>query len=255
MIPTGSSGDVEESAPVAAGAGDVRSFVRPSRMSSRTRQIRRTFIVQKAEYAAFWALRRVPGLHAVMTGLFARDLRRLNDVLRTTPLEGSYWVWSGLLLGWAREGRILSHDDMDADFAVADADWGRLEDAVAALEAGGFLGVRRFRDQRGATTELIFRRHGARFEFCRLRPDGDMMRYDIYGRYRGTPTAVEKVVPRCGTEPFTFLDRQWRKVRDHERELTFMYGEWRVPDTHWSYMAPRDDELGRTPWDPATSRW
>jgi hypothetical protein len=251
VIPTGSTGH----AGVAPDGRGARARVARAGTTAPSRALRRTFLVQKAEYATFWLPRRVPRLHAVMTELFARDLRRLNDVLRTTTLDGHYWVWSGLLLGWAREGRILNHDDMDADFAVADADWERLEEAVPTLEGGGFLGVRRFRDERGATTELIFRRHGARFEFCRLRPDGDMMRYNIYGRYFGRAAAVEKLVPRCETETFTFLDREWRKVRDHERELSFMYGNWRVPDRHWSYMAPRADEVGRASWDPASSRW
>ena len=53
-------------------------------------------------------LRAVPALRplvvAVSRQLVAVEMRRLNDVLEATPMAGRYWVWGGLLLGWAREG-------------------------------------------------------------------------------------------------------------------------------------------------------
>ena len=54
---------------------------------------------------AFYA-RRIPALRRRMIELLAEDLRDLHDVLERTNLDGHYWVWAGLLLGWAREGAI-----------------------------------------------------------------------------------------------------------------------------------------------------
>src|SRR5689334_2771579 len=48
---------------------------------------------------------------------FEDDLRLLNDVLAATEFGPRYWVWGGMLLGWAREGRLIAHDIGDADFA------------------------------------------------------------------------------------------------------------------------------------------
>ena len=42
------------------------------------------------------------------------DLQRLNDVLATTPIANRYWLFGGLLLGYAREGSVLGHDAVDA---------------------------------------------------------------------------------------------------------------------------------------------
>ena len=82
--------------------------------------------------------RRIPGLKPRLVELFAADLRDLHDVLERTGLRGHYWVWSGLLLGWAREGAILPHDSLDADFAVTDDDFHRLAAAVPEIAKAGF---------------------------------------------------------------------------------------------------------------------
>ncbi len=48
---------------------------------------------------------------------FVADLQLLNDTLAAHGLAQSYWLWGGVLLGWAREGAPLAHD-RDADFAL-----------------------------------------------------------------------------------------------------------------------------------------
>src|SRR5688500_4973529 len=72
------------------------------------------------------ALRSVPGFHSAekwMRGrLLRRNLRRLHDALEQTPLAGRYWLFGGMLLGWAREGRLLRHDYRDVDFGYEAAD-------------------------------------------------------------------------------------------------------------------------------------
>ena len=109
--------------------------------------------------------RKIPALKPRLVERFAADLRDLCDALEHSPLDGHYWVWSGLLLGWAREGAILQHDTLDADFAVADEDFQRLVDAIPAILAAGFVRDRSFINNDGIVTELTFLRHGARFDF------------------------------------------------------------------------------------------
>jgi hypothetical protein len=177
---------------------------------------------------------------------FVADLQVLNDALRHTELDGSYWVWSGLLLGWARDGAVLPHDCLDADFAVADRDFHRLADAVPAIVRAGFRCDRRFINSAGQVTELTFMRHGARFEFFRMFPAaGRRLRYYMYSIKLDGITEMEAFVPEQETVPFSFLDRTWLKPKDHQLELRSVYGSWEVPDPSWSYLDTLDVDARR----------
>jgi hypothetical protein len=212
-------------------------------------------VAEKARYFAYIKPRSQPTVHRLLHSLFESDLRRLNDTLTPSPLNGKYWVWGGLLLGWAREGQVLMHDDTDADFAVLDEDWETLERAVPLLERAGFRGHRRFRDPNGVVTELVVIRHGTRFEFFRMRRVGDLFHYSVYGDYLGEPVEAVQSVPVDSFEPFSFLGRTWMKVEHHERELEYLYGEWQIPVKEWSYIAPKHYDVERRPWVVKTSMW
>ena len=164
---------------------------------------------------AFYA-RRIPGLKPRLVELFAADLRDLHDALERTDLRGHYWVWSGLLLGWAREGAILPHDSLDADFAVTDDDFHRLAAAVPEIAKAGFRCDRRFVNNEGRLTEVSFMRHGARFEFFRMFPEGGRLRYFMFDSVAGENIELEASVPEQATVPFSFLGRTWLKHEDHE---------------------------------------
>jgi hypothetical protein len=185
---------------------------------------------------------------------FEEDLRLLNDVLAGTAFGDRYWVWGGMLLGWAREGRLLPHDTGDADFCYDAADDELLDRAEPALLAAGFRRWYSFRDNTGVRTERTFIRHGALFEFFRLQPtEQDMQEYHLYGT--GPTGLVEAVglLPRLDLEPFDFLGRTWRKPVDHEKVLELHYGDWRTPDPTWGYLD--DNAIVRTrEWCPVGSR-
>lgn len=185
---------------------------------------------------------------------FEEDLRLLNDVLAGTAFGDRYWVWGGMLLGWARERRLLPHDIGDADFCYDAADEDLLDRAEPALLAAGFRRWYSFRGNDGQRTERIFIRHGALFEFFRLHAtEQDMREYHLYGA--GPTGMVEAVglLPRLDLEPFDFLGRTWRKPVDHEKVLELHYGDWRTPDPTWSYLD--DNAIVRTrEWRPAGTR-
>src|SRR5262249_19340596 len=110
------------------------------------------------------ALKWVPGTRAavrrVRRAVFARDLRRLHDVLATTALDGRYAVCGGMLLGWARQGQLLL-DDADADFVFDAVDAPAFAVAVPILARAGFAPTARFRNNNGDPAEYRFERHGA----------------------------------------------------------------------------------------------
>jgi len=177
---------------------------------------------------------------------FASDLRDLHDAIASTDLHGHYWVWAGLLLGWAREGAILRHDCFDADFAVTDADFDRLVRAVPTLVRAGFACDSKFTSDSGLVTELSFIRHGARFDFFRMFPDDGRLRYFIYRLKPSSVIEIEATLPDQPTEPFTFLSRTWLKHVDHARELRTIYGPWEVPDPSWAFGDGLNHEAQRT---------
>jgi hypothetical protein len=205
--------------------------------------------------AALRQLRRIPAVdRRIGRVLFPRDLRRLNDVLADTPLAGRYWVWGGVLLGWARDGRLL--DDADADFAIRSEDSDAFDAAVPALERAGFKRIFRFRNNAGEITEYSFLRHGAKFDFFFLSPcgDGGERRYFTYGETPDGWVELEGRHPDQPLEKFRFLRRDWLKLKDHDEALTGSYGDWRTPDPEWDYT----DDLRivkREPWHVTDFIW
>jgi hypothetical protein len=191
------------------------------------------------------SLSRIPTLQPQLEQRFTADLRDLNDALRHTELNGHYWVWSGLLLGWAREGAVLRHDCLDADFGVADRDFHRLVKAVPAIVRAGFWCDRRYVSNDGQVTELTFARHGARFEFFRMFPAAGRLRYYMYSIKLNGVIEVEASLPDQATVPFSFIGRTWLKHQDHELELRSVYGAWETPDPSWSYLDTPDIEARR----------
>jgi hypothetical protein len=185
---------------------------------------------------------------AMRTRTFVKSLRLLNDTLADTDLSGRYWVWGGLLIGWAREGKPLAHDSSDADFCVLAEDMPRFASAVPALKEAGFAPSARYMTSDGRAMEYDFLRDGARFEFFVMEPvDGRLHYYDF-----GTdpPTQALASIADQALVPFEFVGRMWRKHADHDAELTAMYGDWRTPDPGWWYM---DDVaiVERTVWTRA----
>jgi hypothetical protein len=170
------------------------------------------------------------------------DLRRLNDALRDNGLDGRVWVWSGLLLGWARERGVLRHDARDADFCIHERDVDALVAALPALERAGFPVFRIHRANEGDLSEIVLRRRFAHYDIFVVRdyPEAettpDWWSYKLFGTEDDGPLQYTALIPAQPLEPFDFLGRSWWKVADHDRELAELYGNWRVPDPTWDSM-------------------
>lgn len=188
------------------------------------------------------------------SALFEQDMRLLNDVLAASPFAGRYWVWGGLLLGWAREGRVLSHDVGDADFGLSAEDDGLLAMAEPRLAAAGFRRWFSFRNRAGQRTQRVYVRHGFRFEFFLMDDVGaDAHEYHVYGPGASGPVELVGHLPRQELQPFDFLGRSWLKPHDHDLLLSTCYGDWRTPDPSWSMF---DDHslVARRAWQPSADR-
>jgi len=212
--------------------------------------------------AAAGCLLRVPVLGRSLTRLndrlfvreFTRDLRRLHDVLAGTELAGRFWVWAGMLLGWAREGRLLAHD-RDADFALLPEDVPRLLRAALALRRAGFRPWLQFRNNEGQVTQFTFRRHRTKFEFFVFEPVDGMLRYYSHGWPPDHLVEVQARVPDQELVPFDFLGRTWLRHADHERELESIYGDWRTPHHDWYYLEDDRAAVCHRPWVNTDTSW
>jgi hypothetical protein len=196
--------------------------------------------------------RGVPPLRIALRWLFAHELRELNDVLRLTPLDGRCWLSGGLLLGWAREGKVLDHDTGDVDFWVRAEDAQLLEDAADALSRAGFRRLWRYRNSRGDVTEFTFTRHGAKFEFFLLFP-GSLPGKRIYFLYEGD-VEFENEISDQPLEAIEFLGRVWLKPQSHEEHLRETYGQWEVPDRSWS-SSEAPCVVASRPWLKRSGAW
>lgn len=184
--------------------------------------------------------------------MFERSLQLLNDVLSSTPFGNRYWLRAGLLLGWAREGRILSHDRADADFGFLAQDRDNLLQAIPRLIEAGFAPSTVLRNNAGRATEYVLRRGTANFEFFEMEEVGNELEYFLYcahGEHKQDPIQIRCRVPRHNLEEIEFVGRRWYKPDRHERQLEVMYGEWRKPDPYHQYINT-GAAVERTPWSP-----
>jgi hypothetical protein len=156
-------------------------------------------------------------------------------------------VWGGLLLGWAREGDVLRHDTRDVDFCIHERDLEHLVAHLDAFTSGGYRLWRVYRANDGCVSEIAFRRRFAQFDVFVVRDhEPGWWAYHLFGTDVET-TQFTALLPAQPLEPFDFLGCRWMKVADHDRELTELYGSWRVPDPSWDAM--RDGRfIGREPW-------
>jgi hypothetical protein len=184
---------------------------------------------------------------------FEENMHRLHDAFDRSPMAGRYWIWAGLLLGWAREGRVLPHDIGDADFGFDSCDDEIFDRAEPYLLEAGFRRWFSFRNSQGELTERVYTRSGFKFEFFRMRDVGaDTHQVHVY--YPGDDGPIELVsrIPKQELEPFEFLGRTWMKPLDHDLSLRSCYGNWRVPDPNWNAFA--DPSLvAQRPWIPPLS--
>lgn len=196
--------------------------------------------LERARTATFAVMRRsgelakrFPGCAPLVSGvsrhLTHREIRRLHDALDPTPIAGRYWIVGGLLLGWARQGDLLAHDTADVDFAFRSADYGRLRESIPFLVAAGFQLSHAWRDNDGELTALTFLRSGVHFDFLKMTPVEDRLRYRCY--FLGVQVTGE--LPSQPLVPFELFGRTWLKPADHERELAAAYGDWWNPRTDW----------------------
>jgi hypothetical protein len=185
---------------------------------------------------------------ALLQEAFVADLGDLHSLLTEAGLIESVWVVGGLLLAWAREGKPLRHDLRDADFSIRREDFDRLERALPLLADNGFIEHDRYIGNNGLVNEIKLHRNWTTIDFFLVdERDGSFFLHS-YG-IDDRPTEFLERVPAQPLVPFEFLGKTWLKVQDHDLELSAVYGDWRVPDPHFSFMRQSPCIAERRPWE------
>jgi len=137
-----------------------------------------------------------------------------------------------MLLGYAREGRLISFDP-DIDFHYWRDDQDRLEQSLGALEQAGFRQRPGRVDNDGRRVKYLVRYMGVKYEFFEAERVEDTIRW--YCFRRRPPRQFLNQIPAHGFNEFDFYDRTWIKPDDHEGYLTALYGDWRTPCPDYKY--------------------
>ena len=183
--------------------------------------------------------------------ILIEGLCKMHDVLRDTPLHNKYWVCGGALLGWAREGGLLKHDN-DIDFHLWESDLPAFEIASKALVRAGFKPKYYSYNCAGKIIKYVFLYKHFKVEF--------FVAYCVDGNtrcflYNGKNPTYEYILetPGCELNEFEFYNRIWLKPADHESYLTIQYGNWKIPDENFNYttsdaIVSKTAIPGKLPW-------
>jgi hypothetical protein len=199
-----------------------------------------------------------PALMERHSAILEQNLRLLHDVLQDGPLADRYWVIGGLLLGWAREGRMLWHEPQDGDFAYFREDRQKLLASVPRLIDAGFNVDRRLSNNQGDPAAYILEKDWASFEFFENeRRDGVVRSWSFGSRVRHNETVPIEIVcqvPAFDLAPMEFLGRTWRKPDDHAAYLNAVYGDWKTPNFDFDYVRDDPSIVDVHPWT-GSSDW
>ena len=163
-----------------------------------------------------------------------------HDILQQSPLADRFWVIGGLLIGWAREGRILENDWQDADFGFLREDREKLLASIPRVIGANFNPLYCLRNNAGEPVIYVFEKDWAYFEFYEYERSPGVLRCWTFGPFGPNLTGEEvgKVemisqVPAFGLAPMGFLGRTWQKPDRHDEFLKAVYGDWTTPNPHW----------------------
>jgi phosphorylcholine metabolism protein LicD len=178
-------------------------------------------------------------------------LHRFHDLMSQTPLADKYWICGGMLIGYAREGKLLAHDT-DFDFHYWREDHQDLMEAIKTLEQAGFRKEACWINNEGHATEYVLNYGRIKFEFFEATRHENRIRWYCYLPKPKRQFLNE--VPGYDLEPFEFCERQWLKPVDEQQYLESLYGDWKTPCSDYTYYIDSKAIIQRDRWE-GTNQW
>jgi len=155
------------------------------------------------------------------------SLQAVNRLLRQRGLQP--FLMSGVLLGYVREGQLLSHDK-DLDLGLIG--WEHQFEVAQALQESGHYSIS-WRDIRGEKTYLFDAYdlvHGVTIDFFFFHPHADHYLHGIDYKYGFTQNLR---FSRFGLKEVDFLGEAFLIPDNPEHNLSENYGDWRTPQSSY----------------------
>ncbi len=186
------------------------------------------------------------------------DLVLLYDTLRQSPIADRYWIAGSLLIGWAREGCILSHELQDGDFGYFREDRQKLVASIPRLIDAGFNPLYRYSNNVGDPVLYVLEKDWTTFEFFEHEQLQNISRFWSFGTHleNNNSVKIEMIchVPAFSLAPMEFLGRTWQKPDDHDTYLKAIYGNWKQPNYAYDYIKDDLSIVEMHPWT-GPSEW
>jgi hypothetical protein len=175
--------------------------------------------------------------------------RRIISTLNRTPMKGRYWMCGGIMLGYAREGRLLRHDT-DIDFHYWRDDEELLLSALREISGQGFRYVGALCNNDGIATQHVVKLGKLKIEFfAAWREKGGLCWQSYSTRHWNRPARqFFNRVPDFQLEEVEFYGVDVAKPVDHDLYLTSIYGDWQTPMSDYTYYVDSKAIVDRVPW-------
>jgi hypothetical protein len=179
--------------------------------------------------------------------------RSIVSALDETPMKGRYWLCGGGVLGYARCGGFISHDN-DLDFHY----W--VEDETLLEKVMRDLGVLRFEhvvtciSNDGRPIVHKFCHKGIFIDFFPCwRENGFIYWMSSISRHRSRPARqFLNRVPDQQMKEVEFLGVPVSMPEDIDQYLTSLYGDWRTPMSDYCYWIDSKAIVSCDPWRHST---
>jgi hypothetical protein len=184
------------------------------------------------------------------------DLKQAEDAFRSavsalneTPLRGRYWLCGGGVLGYARCGGFISHDN-DIDFHYWVEDDALFGKVMRDLGGRGFEHVVTCVSNEGRTIVHKFSHKGIFIDFFPCwRENGFIYWMSSISRHRSRP--ARQFLSRCPDlqmKECEFFGVPVFMPEDMEQYLISLYGDWKTPMTDYCYWIDSKAIVSRDPW-------
>jgi hypothetical protein len=174
---------------------------------------------------------------------------KIVSALNKTPMRKRFWMCGGILLGYAREGRLLSHDtDIDFHYWVEDEEI--LLDVLKNLCQHEFSYVGEMIDNNNRCTQHVIRYGKVKIDFfVAWRVDGKVQWTCYTTPHWNRPSRQYlNEIPDLQTAEVEFYGLPVSKPIDHETYLQAIYGNWMEPMVDYTYYVDSCSIIACEPW-------
>lgn len=171
--------------------------------------------------------------------------------LKDTPMKDKFWLCGGALLGYAREGALLKHDN-DIDFHYWSSDALLIEDTLKSLKIYGFKYCYNLKNSSGNITQHTIKYKNVKIDFFEAIKKDTNIQWTCYTTKHWNRPARQFLnqIPSVELTAVEFYGVSILKPLDHDAYLTALYGDWQKPMKDYTYYIDSKAIISKEPWSP-----